>query len=485
MSPRNLAAQPCSRWVARSIRSSGTGDREFHKETQRDGEGRVVAEVEAEVTYALGSGTRGISYLLERDGRLYQSPIAWYGQTRKWDLARTGYERRNFHFDRVIVPECLFCHANRVRPVDQAVNRYEKPIFEGHAIGCERCHGPGALHVQGQELVEGRDVTIVNPRHLEPALREAVCEQCHLQGDYRISTGREPFDYRPGLALSSFIAILNARRQGGNKVVGHVEQMHVSRCYLASSGGLGCISCHDPHAIPAPAAKTAYYKQKCLTCHDRKPCSLPDPERLARSPDDRCVLCHMPTSANSDVVHNATTDHRDIASTPGSPHGAACHGRGRAAADPLPCRSARTREAQGDVAQAGARADDGGTSHARAARAAGLAQVAIGLLDQALARWPGDLVALRHKGQALVILGRPTEGLRIYDAVLKAAPNYEKALDGQCRWRWSWKSGKALRLPPRGGQGQSLVGRVPRAARLLRTSRPALGQRHRGSRECG
>ena len=158
MSRRNLAAQPCSRWVTRGIRSSGAGDREFHKETQRDEEGRVVAEVEAEITYALGSGTRGISYLLERDGRLFQSPIAWYGQKRKWDLA-PGYERRNFHFDRVIEPECLFCHANRVRPVEQTVNRYEKPIFEGHAIGCERCHGPGALHVQGQELVErpGRD----------------------------------------------------------------------------------------------------------------------------------------------------------------------------------------------------------------------------------------------------------------------------------------------------------------------------------------
>ena len=62
-------------------------------------------------------------------------------------------------------------------------------------------------------------------------------------------------------------------------------------------------------------------------------------------------------------------------------------------------------------------------------RGAGLAQVAIGLLDQALARWPDDLVALRHKGQALVLLGRPKEGLRIYDTLLNAAPNYEKALD--------------------------------------------------------
>ena len=36
----------------------------------------------------------------------------------------------------------------------------------GEAIGCERCHGPGELHVRGQEVVAGRDLTIVNPRHL-------------------------------------------------------------------------------------------------------------------------------------------------------------------------------------------------------------------------------------------------------------------------------------------------------------------------------
>ena len=364
------------------------GDREYHRETQRDGEGRVVAEVEAEITYALGSGTRGISYLLERDGRLFQSPIAWYGQKRKWDLA-PGYERRNFHFDRAIEPECLFCHANRVRPVDQAVNRYEKPIFEGYAIGCERCHGPGALHVQGQELVGGRDVTIVNPRHLEPALREAVCEQCHLQGDYRIERpGREPFDYRPGLALSSFIAILDRAGKGGNKAVGHVEQMHASRCYLASSGELGCISCHDPHAIPAPAAKAAYYKQKCLTCHEQKPCSLPDRERLARSPDDSCVLCHMPTSSNSDVVHNATTDHRisrrpqlrrtELLATPAvGPPLVLFHADQLEPAE----RAAMSREvAVGLIMEARRMREP--------PRSAGLAQMAIGPLDQALRDGP-------------------------------------------------------------------------------------------------
>ena len=33
-------------------------------------------------------------------------------------------------------------------PSPSPSNRYEDPIFLGHAIGCERCHGPGELHAQ-------------------------------------------------------------------------------------------------------------------------------------------------------------------------------------------------------------------------------------------------------------------------------------------------------------------------------------------------
>ena len=43
------------------------------------------------------------------------------------------------------------------------LNRYEPPIFQGHAIGCERCHGPGELHASRGEESAGTDLTIVNP----------------------------------------------------------------------------------------------------------------------------------------------------------------------------------------------------------------------------------------------------------------------------------------------------------------------------------
>ena len=112
--------------------------RMFHKATRRDSEGSVLAEIEAEVRFALGSGTRGTTYLIERDGFLFQSPITWFAQKGRWDIS-PGYGDVNPDpsFERTIQPECLFCHTNQSRHVAETLNRYEPPIFEGHAIGCD------------------------------------------------------------------------------------------------------------------------------------------------------------------------------------------------------------------------------------------------------------------------------------------------------------------------------------------------------------
>src|SRR5262249_42147948 len=150
--------------------------RMLHKAGRRGPDGGGFAEVEAEVRYALGSGTRGITYLIERDGFLFQSPIAWFAQRKRWGISpgyRATAPRPNF--ERATSPPCLYCHTNQVRPVAGTLNRYEPPIFQGHAIGCERCHGPGELHAKQAGASAGPDPTIVNPADLAPALREAVC----------------------------------------------------------------------------------------------------------------------------------------------------------------------------------------------------------------------------------------------------------------------------------------------------------------------
>ena len=117
--------------------------RVFHKATRRDATGNVLAEIEAEVRFALGSGTRGTTFLIERDGFLFQSPIAWFAQKERWDIS-PGYgdPHPRPNFERPISPECLFCHTNQLHHVAQTANRYEPPIFEGHAIGCDAATVP-------------------------------------------------------------------------------------------------------------------------------------------------------------------------------------------------------------------------------------------------------------------------------------------------------------------------------------------------------
>jgi Tfp pilus assembly protein PilF len=399
--------------------------RVIHKETRRDASGHVVAQNEAEVQVAVGSGRLAVAYLIEHDGFLFQSPISWYSQQRRWDLP-PGYQNSNGHFDRPITPSCLFCHANSVEPVPGTINRYRPPFFRGHAIGCERCHGPGELHVAQPALVDGRDATIVNPGLLEPSLRDAVCEQCHLNGQWRVlRADRHDEDYRPGMPFYRFWTVLE--RAGGSAkddIVGQFEQMRESRCFLASGGRLGCISCHDPHRAPETEEKAAFFRDRCLKCHANRGCSLPASVRLAGGRDENCTSCHMPRSNNSNTLHVATTNHR-------VPRRA-----DEANRSPIRIEAERNnprpvvnyhRGLMDDQERAQAERDVG-VALCRAGREG--AAFALPLIEQALAAWPGDVIAWEAKGFALGLLGQSKAGLEAFRTALTLEPNREAALAG-------------------------------------------------------
>ena len=253
--------------------------RVFHKATRRDADGTRLPRSRRKSGSLSARGRAGSPYLIERDGFLFQSPIAWFAQQQRWDIS-PGYGEFTTrpNFERAIQPDCLFCHANQFRPVAGTLNRYETPIFQGHAIGCERCHGPGELHVKRAGQSTEPDLTIVNPARLAPALRDSVCQQCHLQGSFRFArAGREPLDYRPGLPIHQFLAVFLMKKgnQASSRRSGMSSRWKHSRCFIASKGQLGCISCHDPHRLPEPTTKVAYYRDRCLDCHEKKGCALP------------------------------------------------------------------------------------------------------------------------------------------------------------------------------------------------------------------
>lgn len=405
-----------------------------HSETRKGTDGETLARIEAEIAYVIGSGRRGRSYLVEHDGFLFQSPISWYSQEERWDLSPDSRTSSN-HFQRAVGPNCLFCHTNRYAAVEGMVGRYTPPIFQGMSIGCERCHGPGELHARNPGvLTAGVDRTIVNPAHLEPPLREAVCQQCHLGGEKRLEpVGRKATDYRPGLPLEEFLTVMvdRHRLEGRVKPVGHAEQMLDSRCYQRSRGEFGCTSCHDPHSLPSPSERVAYYRERCLECHgSSSPCSLPEPERRGRSAQDSCIDCHMPRSSISGVAHTAETDHT-VPRIPGAvvdrPSLAGAGGSldqppfvaFRPPADPELAGLLEERDL--GVALMTLAVND---SQPRVK----IAGMALPLLNAALQGFPNDLSALYARAIALSRRNRPEEAIEDLDRVLRLFPNRERSL---------------------------------------------------------
>jgi hypothetical protein len=421
------------------------GERLYHKESAVDATGEVIAADEVEVQYVVGSGRRGVSYLVDRDGYLFMSPITWYPQKRIWDLS-PGYAATNLHFSRPIIAECLFCHSNQVSPEPDAPNHYRHPIFEGESIGCERCHGPGELHVAHQSAGQDNsavDYTIVNPRHLEHSLREAVCEQCHLQGEERVVRHRrQSFDFRPGLPLHLFLAdfIKSSRDTGPAKFVGTVEQMHASRCYQMSAGEskMGCISCHDPHGLPASDKKTAHYRDKCLSCHESAGCSLPVAVRRKKVADDSCIACHMPQTG-SDIQHTSITDHsiprnpdRDRGSEPSAPtanNSVTTHHSPLTTKYPLvPFYASALKGDDPEVLRDLSIALIERTEKEAEAAARSLADLVLPLSEAAAARDPDDAPAWEAWGRALWHLQKLEQALAVFASGLERSPRRERTL---------------------------------------------------------
>lgn len=266
--------------------------------------------------YVIGSGHHSRSYLMEINGFLVESPITWYTSKQSWDVSPGYNHPLHGGFRREVPEKCLFCHAGRAVAVEQSLHRIQ---FLEHAIGCERCHGPGALHVSRQtgraatkkeDSPEPIDHSIVNPAHLPRELADAVCHQCHLTTTaYVPARGRDIADFRPGLPLQDFRHYYQPRSATGTmRVVGHVDQLLQSSCYQKSES-LSCMECHNPHAFPSSDERLEYYRTVCRRCHDEQACHVSPAELSERSPQNDCVKCHMPTTA-TDIPHMAFTHHR-------------------------------------------------------------------------------------------------------------------------------------------------------------------------------
>jgi hypothetical protein len=228
----------------------------------------------------IGSGRRGQSYLYWKGDLLFQLPVSYLAAAGAW-VNSPGYPDGTVHFDRLIPPRCLECHANYFRFEGSFPDaRFGRDYVLG--IGCQRCHGAGANHAD-----------LRNPARLPRERRIEACALCHSG----IRESRKPlYGFRTGDDLDAYLAPETAGAHARPDVHGNqVALLRSSRCFAASPA-LSCSTCHDVHRAERSLAALS---ERCLRCHNAGSCKLS--ARVGPRIADNCIDCHMP-SQQSNVI---------------------------------------------------------------------------------------------------------------------------------------------------------------------------------------
>lgn len=417
-------------------------------------DGKRLHELERRIDWVMGSGNVARTYFTEENGRLFQLPLTWYDK-HGWDFS-PGYEVNDARFDRTMPDRCVACHSSYPAPKPYLEGKYET-LRSG--IGCERCHGPGALHVRERRASAPRDSgfdrSIVNPVRLPLERRLDLCEQCHVHTSVNVlREGKTAFSYMPSEPLRDTWAFF--KTAGSIDVVSHADRLRQSRCFLATRGSarpLECATCHDPHAEPLTVATR---NARCATCHTQPALQ----QKLARSasladhaPKSDCVSCHMPRIQEKTVPHGTFTEHWIRVRKPNEPQPVVR----RSGSAPIEAFFARDRggveapvyqgmgtivyatlandgRALGDGATTLRRALASDTSHHAAQFLLGVAEQQLGRTDEAIRTLERTIRSESNRPEALRALAQSY--LRAGRSLDTVAPLYERALSLQPALAW-------------------------------------------------
>ncbi|MCD4732402.1 MAG: tetratricopeptide repeat protein [Bacteroidales bacterium] len=267
------------------------------------------------ISWVIGSGQHTNSHIYMSGGYAYQVPFTYYTQDKKFDFP-PGFEHgNNSRFSRKIGLECMSCHNGFPDVVLGSENKYNH-IPDG--IDCERCHGPGEIHVKLKKsgfLIDTAkyiDYSIVNPAKLSPELQIDICARCHLQGTMVLKPGKSFYDYKPGMHLTEVMDIFMPVFEGGKEdfiMASHFERLSQSECYINSNKEFSCNNCHNPH-ISVKETNINRYNKVCRDCHQQRTSSCTLSETKRKKKDNNCFVCHMRESTSRDIPHVKIHDHK-------------------------------------------------------------------------------------------------------------------------------------------------------------------------------
>ena len=242
----------------------------------------------APIRWAMGaSSSIGQTYILEKDGVLYESRVSFYRETKA--LAPTlGSESSapaslNEALGRLMTQEdklsCFGCHST------EAVSGHQfTPERLRAGVQCNHCHEGSESHLWTiLEFDEGAASAI--PKSMAGGLAaekvSEFCGQCHR-------TWAE-------IVMQPNLGIGNVRFQP--------YRLAGSKCYDADDPRISCLACHDPHR--ELVSEPSIYDSKCQACHDG---GKPGAKRC-RVAKANCASCHMPKT-ELPGAHYKFSDHR-------------------------------------------------------------------------------------------------------------------------------------------------------------------------------
>jgi predicted CXXCH cytochrome family protein len=260
-----------------------------------------------EVAFVYGSRWKQ-RYFTKRGDDYFPLPAQWDVAKKRWlpyhaeagtDWWLPFYGPSNF--DRPTGPTCDGCHSVNYDIATKAVTEWN--------VGCEKCHGPGSLHV-----AHPTKQNIVNPETLDYVRGNDTCIQCHSQGrPVTASTDGKVYDwpvgFLPGQRLADIWKLEDLKPGVTNffqyaDMTAHKNRMQGNDFVQSTMyhRELRCFDCHDVHSTANVASLKLPGNALCLSCHAAqkdnaaglKGTVSSHTHHAEGSAGSECVACHMP-----------------------------------------------------------------------------------------------------------------------------------------------------------------------------------------------
>jgi hypothetical protein len=243
---------------------------------------------------AVGSGAKGQTYLYRSGNYFVQLPVSYFTAAHQWANS-PQYPTHPVLFDRPITSRCLECHTTYVKkisPVTKVLEQFDhNSIIYG--VDCEKCHGPGARHVQFQSQNPNEKTAryILNPGKMTRAQNLDLCGLCH---GGQLNKTKPSFSFIAGDRLTDFFQ-KDSTPVNPDSIDVHGNQLGLlsaSKCFI-KSGTMTCSTCHNSHVYER--GQIAVFSQRCQSCHSsghQPVCKLS--AKMGADINKNCIDCHMP-----------------------------------------------------------------------------------------------------------------------------------------------------------------------------------------------